>query len=217
MNADVVFIVDDDQAVRDGLAMLLEAAGLTVQCYDSAEAFLQEHDPRQWGCLVLDVRMPGLSGPQLQQELARRGWLLPVIFLTAHGDIPTSVRTVKAGAVDFLTKPVAGADLLERVRGALRSQQARPDRRLEEATRRRYLEQLTPREIEVLKLVAAGHSNKVIGRQLQISFRTVELHRSHMLQKTGAASMFELARLFMTAAPPATAAPAYDPSQRRRR
>lgn len=205
MTEPIVFVVDDDQAVGDGLVLLLEAAGRQVRCFGSAEDFLQSYDPGQRGCLVLDVQMPGMSGPELQAEVVRRGWRLPIIFLTGHGDIPMSVRAIKAGAADFLTKPVAAADLLARIGDALARQ---PDLSAEykaEEMRRQYLVQLTPREIEVLELVAAGKSNKVIGRQLHISFRTVELHRSHILRKTGAASMFELARLFKTLTPSAAA------------
>jgi FixJ family two-component response regulator len=203
MSPPVVFFVDDDQAVRDGLALLLEAAGLNVQSFESAEAFLRGYDPRRGGCLVLDVRMPGMSGPQLHEELVRRGWSLPVIFLTAHGDIPMSVRAIKAGAVDFLTKPVAGADLLERVDSALQYQRELSDRDMADEARKQCLARLTLRETEVLELALAGHSNKAIGRQLHISFRTVEIHRSRIMQKTGAANLLELARLFMNPAPSA--------------
>jgi FixJ family two-component response regulator len=195
MSRPTVFVVDDDQAVRDGLTLLFEASGLAIQAYENAESFLSAFDPTQWGCLILDVRMKGMSGPELHQEMVRRGWHLPVIYLTGHGDIPMSVQAMRAGAVDFLTKPVSGADLLDRANAVLESQRELHHRHKEvEAHKQRFAE-LTQREAEVLKLALAGHNNKAIGRQLNISFRTVELHRSRILKKTGAANMLELAQI----------------------
>ncbi|MDX9994939.1 MAG: response regulator [Rhodocyclaceae bacterium] len=191
MKPPLVHIVDDDAAVRDGIGLLCETAGLHTACHESAEAFLEafaDGTDERPGCLVLDVRMGRMSGPELQEELNRRGIVLPVIFLTAHGDIPMTVRAMKAGAADFLTKPVNGADLLERVQAALALDRAA------QLQRERFA-QLTQRERETLLLALAGHANKEIARQLGISYRTVELHRSHILQKTGAANMLELARL----------------------
>lgn len=191
MTSSVVHIVDDDAAVRDSISLLCETAGLRTERHDSAESFLAACDSGAAagsGCIVLDVRMDRMSGPELQEELNRRGNYLPIIFLTAHGDIPMTVRAMKAGAVDFLTKPVNGAELLERVQTALHGD----GDRLQACER---LAQLTQREHETLLLVLAGHANKEIARRLGISYRTVEIHRSHILQKTGATNMLELARL----------------------
>ncbi|NJD06056.1 MAG: response regulator transcription factor [Methylococcaceae bacterium] len=190
-----VFVVDDDASVRDGLSLQLEAAGCTVATYASAEEFLSAPLPDCAGCLVLDVRMPGMSGPELQKELLRQGSRLPVIFLTGYGDIPLAVKTIQSGAMDFLTKPVDGQILLERVRAALQlSQQTRQRESSYQAIRQR-LASLTERERQVLELAIAGHANKEISRILSISARTVEHHRSHILLKTGAANLFELARM----------------------
>jgi FixJ family two-component response regulator len=190
-----VFVVDDDASVRDGLALQLEAAGCAVATFASVEEFLAAPLPEGPGCLVLDVRMPGMSGPELQKELLRRGACLPIIFLTGYGDIPLAVRTIQSGAVDFLTKPVDGVVLVERVQMALRlGEQARQRESNYQAIRRR-LAGLTERERQVLELAIAGHANKEISRMLSISARTVEHHRSHILLKTGAANLFELARM----------------------
>lgn len=181
----MVFVVDDDDAVRAGLTAMLEAAGLAVEAYASAVDFLKAYRPGRAGCLVLDVNMPDMKGPELQVELNRRGSHLPIIFLTAHGDIPTTVKAIKAGAVDFLTKPADGAVLLDRVRAALaRSTQLS-----------RALSNLTEREHEVMLHMAAGRSSKEIARTLEISYRTVELYRSRILQKMKAHSVLELAEI----------------------
>ena len=190
-----VYVVDDDAAVRDGLALLLETAGLPVRTFDGASAFLADYQPGRTGCLVLDVRMPEMSGPELQVELNRRGSDLPVIFLTAHGDIPTTVQAMKGGALDFLTKPVVGSELLDRVHAALeKSARAREQAAMTEALRER-IEALTRREREIMALVAAGHANKEIARTLGISHRTVEVHRARVMQKTGVTNLVELSRL----------------------
>jgi len=190
-----VFIVDDDAAVRDGLAMLLDTAGLAVETYDGAAAFLAACSGLRTGCLILDVRMPEMTGPELQAELKRRGIDLPIIFLTAHGDIPTTVQAMKQGATDFLTKPVVGSELLERVQAALeKSAQLNQQASATQALRER-LEGLTQRELEVMKLVADGLPNKEIARNLGISHRTVEVHRARVMQKTGVTNLVELSRL----------------------
>lgn len=195
MSEPTVFIVDDDPAVRDSLGLLLETDGLAAESHDSAEAFLAVYDGRRPACLILDVRMPQMSGPELQAELIRRGFNLPIIFLTAHGDIPMTVRAMKAGAKDFLTKPIDGTELLERVHAVLEDEKNSASQRKTHNSACRSLEVLTLREHEVMMLALAGHTNKAIARQLGISHRTVELHRSHILQKTGAANMLELAQL----------------------
>jgi len=190
-----VFIVDDDAAVRDGLSLLCETAGLNVECHESAESFLASFRPDQTGCLVLDVRMGGMDGPDLHAELNRRSSHLPIIYLTAHGDIPMTVRAMKAGAVDFLTKPVQADELLGRVQAAI-------DRDVDEVARqeqltdlRERLLRLTAREREILMLAAAGHANKIIARRLGISHRTVETHRSRILHKTGTVNLLELSQV----------------------
>jgi FixJ family two-component response regulator len=191
----IVFLVDDDGAVRDSLGRLLEAAGLPVERYASAEEFLAGHQPGRAGCLVLDVAMPGMSGLELADVLATRGIRLPIIYLTAHGDIPTSVRAMKAGAEDFFEKPVKGDALIERIHDALARDARRRDEDAISSAARERLSRLTPREHEVMMLTIHGHQNKEIARRLGISHRTVELHRSRVMRKTGAATLLELASM----------------------
>lgn len=195
MTDPIIYIVDDDLAVRDSVGLLCETAGLRPECHASAESFLAAYRGEQAGCLLLDARMERMSGPELHAELKRRGSRLPVIFLTAHGDIPMTVRAMKEGAMDFLTKPVDGADLLARIKAAVQADQDRRRRDIARSQKRELLAQLTEREQEILTLVLAGHANKSIAKQLAISHRTVEIHRSHILQKTGAANMLELSRI----------------------
>jgi FixJ family two-component response regulator len=190
-----VFVVDDTLAVRDSLKSMLEAADLEVETYPSAEAFLASYRPRERGCLLLDVKLPGASGLELQVALQQRNIRLPIIFLTAHADIRASVRAIKAGAVDFLLKPTSGAELLERVLTALRLDTAAPVLGLSEEAAEGTYARLSPREREVVELVAAGLSNKEIGRKLCISHRTVEIYRARLRKKTSARSMVDLVRL----------------------
>ncbi len=190
-----VYIVDDDYAVRDSLGLVMETAGLAYQTFDSAEHFLHSYCPGKPGCLLLDVNMPGLSGHELHAELIRRNIQLPVIFLTAYGDIPMTVRAIKAGAVDFLTKPVPSKLLIERVQAVLQHEAQIYEQALAEQALCMRLNGLTSREMEIMSLVVAGHSNKEIARQLGISHRTVEIHRGRILKKTGATNLLELARL----------------------
>lgn len=190
-----VFIVDDDSAVRDALTRLLEAAGYAVESYPDAEAFLAAYEPHRPGCLVLDMKMPGMSGLGLQAVLAERKDSRPIIFLTAHGTVPMTVSALKHGAFDFLEKPAKGRALLAHIRSAL---QQDAERRREAADRdqaRVRCATLTQREREILSLVAAGSSNKGIGRQLGISHRTVELHRMRIMHKTGTQNVIELAAI----------------------
>lgn len=198
IESDTVYLVDDDAAVRDSIALLIETSGLKCQTFPGAEAFLAALDAQLSGCLILDLRMEGMSGFELQEELNRRGCMLPTIFLTAHGDVPTTVRAMKAGATDFLTKPVDGALLLDRVQSALSVAHGQRQAQLARQNARRKLESLTEREFEILKLATAGQTNKEIAKDLGISFRTVEVHRSHILLKTGATSLFELSQLLNT-------------------
>lgn len=195
-NSHKIFVVDDDAAVRDGLVLLLESAGFETEVHASAGDFLESlHSGNAGACLLLDVKMPGMSGPDLQAELARRGIELPIIFLTAHGDIPTAVQAIKAGAVDFLTKPVEGDLLIGRVQTVLDKFSA--DHRREAANRSRCarVARLTAREREVMRLAVTGQANKEIAQRLGISHRTVEIHRARVMQKTRAANLVELVHL----------------------
>jgi FixJ family two-component response regulator len=192
---DLVFVIDDDEAVRDALTMQLEAAGYAVAAFGTAPEFLDVCTPDTWGCIILDVDMPVMDGPALQEELLRRNVQLPVIFLSGKGTIPVTVRTMKAGAMDFLTKPVDGSVLLARVQAALeRSSLLQKQSEAYQSVALR-LAALTEREREVMKLAVAGHTNKEIGQRLGISYRTVEIHRTHVMQKTGASNLLELARI----------------------
>lgn len=190
-----VYIIDDDAAVRDSLTFLLATMGFSVETYAGAPDFLAVCSPELRGCIIMDVRMPGMDGPALQQELLHRGIRLPVIFLSAYGNIPLTVRTIKAGAMDFLTKPVDASVLLDRIREAFEQNSC-----LQEAVEKKQsisskLEHLTEREREVMALAVAGYPNKEIAKHLGISHRTVEIHRSRVMQKTGASSLLELVRI----------------------
>jgi two-component system, LuxR family, response regulator FixJ len=193
----IVFVVDDDEAVRDALAVHLDLAGLSARTFASASGFLAAADPDQGGCAVIDIRMPEMDGLALQQEMIRRGLTLPVIIITGHGDVPAAVAAFRAGAVDFLQKPFDEDKLIERVREAI--ERDRRDRRvfLEAAEIRRRYGTLSPREQEVMGLIALGHSNKVIAIRLDIGVRTVETHRAKVLEKMGVRSASELARMKM--------------------
>ena len=187
-----VFVVDDDAAVRDSLTWLIESAGLPVETYDSARAFLACYRRDRPGCLVLDLRMPGMSGIELQERLARQETTLPVIIITGYGDVPTAVRAMRTGAVDLLEKPFDGEVLLESIRKALdRDVRNRHEwaRRAQAAER---LGLLTPREQEVLELVVTGKSNKEAAAELGVSPKTIEAHRGHAMRKMGVRSLAEL-------------------------
>lgn len=190
----VIFIVDDDEAVRDALAVHLELAGLTVRLCASAAEFLAAADPDQAGCAVIDIRMPGMDGLTLQQEMIRRGLSLPVIVITGHGDVPAAVRAFRAGAVDFLQKPFDEDLLIERVREACERDRIERQVGVEAAEIRHRMTLLTPREREVVELVAQGLPNKTIARRLDIGIRTVETHRARVLEKMGMRNASELAR-----------------------
>jgi two-component system, LuxR family, response regulator FixJ len=190
-----VFIVDDTSAVRDSLKVMLEAADLEVETYPSAEAFLAAHRAGEGGCLILDLKLPGASGLELQVALQQRNIHLPIIFLTGHADVRASVRAIKAGAVDFLLKPTSGAELLERVLAALAQDTAAPVVESNRVAADDMCARLSPREREVMELVAAGLSSKEIGRKLCISHRTVEIYRARLRKKTRTRSMVDIVRL----------------------
>ena len=200
-----VFLVDDDPAVLRGLSRLLRAAGWLSATFLSATEFLNRLDPAVPGCVVLDVSMPGLDGLALQRMLRDKNCLLPIIFLTGHGDIPTSVRAMKAGAVDFLTKPVRDDDLLNAIRHAVEKDRICRQERAETAVLEGRLATLTPREREVLALVVSGRLNKQVATQLGTAEKTIKVHRARVMEKMGAGSLAELVRLAERAgvAPPA--------------
>jgi len=190
-----VFLIDDDQAVRDAVGLLLRSDGLAVATFPNAANFLEAGTFDQPGCLVLDVRMPGMSGLDLQKQLNAQGCHLPIIFMTGHGDVPMAIRAMKAGAFDFIEKPFQGDLLLERVREALAldaRERCRQTRRDEVAAR---MALLSPREREVLERVAEGQYNKVIAAELGISLSTVEIHRKRVMEKLQAGSLSDLIQM----------------------
>ena len=202
MTSATVHVIDDDELVRTALARLLRLAGYEVRSYASAGEFLLEPPPAAPGCLVLDVRMPGPSGLDLQDALARRAGSLPIVFMSGHGDIPMSVRAVKAGAVDFLTKPLKEADLIRAIQAAIAQDRIARRQRAELAELRRRLTSLTPREREVLPLIVSGLLNKQAAVELGISEITVQIHRGRIMTKMGAGSFAELVRMAGTLAIP---------------
>jgi FixJ family two-component response regulator len=197
--APTVFVVDDDPRVVESLQFLLGSMGLKSQTYLSADEFLHAYDPRRPGCLLLDVRMPGMSGLDLQARLREMGSTLPIIFVTAHGDVPMAVNAVKAGAIDFLEKPFRHQELLAKVQDAL-EEDARTRAALDDVSEiEARLGSLTPREREVMAMVVDGKANKNIARALGISQRTVEIHRARVMEKMKARSLSMLVRLVMRA------------------
>src|SRR5262245_6090160 len=191
----VVFVVDDDAAVRDALASLLKSVGLRAEMFASAAQFLEGKRPNAPSCLVLDVRLPGLSGLDFQAELAKKGIQVPIIFITGHGDIPMSVRAMKAGAVEFLTKPVRDQDLLDAIQLALERDRARRGQEQTVAELRANVKTLTPREHEVMADVTAGFMNKQIAGEMGVSEITVKVHRGNVMRKMGARSLADLVRM----------------------
>jgi len=188
----VVFVVDDDAAVRSSLAMLLKSVSLAVETFESAGQFLEQLRPEPSGCILLDIRMPGMSGIELQQKLKQRGYPLPIIFLTGHGDVSMAVHAMREGALDFIEKPFRDQELLDRIYQALELDRSRRRTADEEVQLRERLAGLTPREHEVMLRIARGQANKVIAIELGLSERTVEIHRAKVMHKTGAKSLAEL-------------------------
>ncbi|WP_293370588.1 response regulator [Nevskia sp.] len=195
-----VFVVDDDAAVRDSLRWLLESMHLKVQTFDSAEAFLAVARADARGCMVLDVQMPGMSGPALFEECKRRHITLPTLFLSGHGEVPVVVDAIKGGAVNYLLKPCNNPQLLESVQAALEADETSRGVRQREKLLGQRLDGLTTREREILEQVVAGRSNKEVGRTLGISYKTVEAHRGRLMRKMGAASFAELLQMMLTRA-----------------
>lgn len=191
----IVFVVDDDASIRNALKSLIRSVGLQVELFGSVQEFLQKERPDMPGCMVLDIRLPGISGLDFQRKLAEANILIPIIFITGHGDIPMSVRAMKAGAVEFLTKPFRDQDLLDAIQLALEGDRARRQREAEIATLRERFEWLTPREREVLPLVVSGLLNKQIAAEIGTSETTVKVHRGQLMRKMSAESLPELVRM----------------------
>ncbi len=189
----IVYVVDDDEAVRDSLELLLSTVGLNSKTYSSALNFLDDyahiHQSEQHACILLDIRMPGMSGIELQQTLIERGSKLPIIFITGHGDIPMAVKAIQKGAMDFIAKPFHDQDLLDRIQQALRLHAERYEALRDSQQTQQHLLTLTPRESQVLQLMLAGNANKVIAAELSLSQRTIEVHRAHVMEKMHAPSL----------------------------
>ena len=193
-----VFIVDDDAAIRFAMQALMESVDLPHEIFESADEFLEKETSQRPGCLVLDIRMPGLGGLELQQELINRKNTLPIIFITGHGDVPMAVEAMQKGAIDFIQKPFRDQELLDRVRKALATDRQRREKRerVEQVVDR--LAKLTKREREVFDLVVTGKPNKIIAFELDVSQRTVEIHRARVMEKMEAGSLADLVKMHMT-------------------
>jgi FixJ family two-component response regulator len=193
--AATVYVVDDEESIRRALARLIRSAGMTARTFPSAEAFLAQSHPVSTACLVLDVRLPGLNGLQLQEALHRKGYPISIVFITGHGDVPTSVRAMKAGAVDFLQKPFGGSDLLDAIRRAVIRTRDAVSRQAERAEIRRRYDTLTPREREVFSLVVSGLLNKQVAGELGAAEKTIKIHRGRAMAKMQAPSLADLVRM----------------------
>ncbi len=191
----VVFIIDDDEPLRDALKRLFRSVGLGAEVFASAPEFLKYDRPDVPSCLVLDVRLPGLSGLDFQAELGNASILIPIVFITGHGDIPMSVKAMKAGAVEFLTKPLREQDLLDAVRVALERDRTRREQKITNSDVQVRFELLTPREQEVMAFVTAGLMNKQIATEMGIAEPTVKFHRGHIMRKMGARSLADLVKM----------------------
>ncbi|HSC75525.1 MAG TPA: response regulator [Pseudomonadales bacterium] len=194
-----VFVVDDDDAVRESLVFLMKSIGLKAESFPSAQIFLDSYNPARAGCLVLDIRMPGMSGLELQDKLIQMGSILPIIFITGHGDVPMAVKAIKAGAADFVQKPFRDQELIERIREVLEEDSHARAEKLQRTEILRRMETLTEREREVMGQVVDGKANKVVAIDLNVSQRTVEIHRANVMEKMKARSLAQLVRLVMKA------------------
>jgi len=194
-----VFIVDDDAAIRFAMQALMDSVNLNHEIFASADEFLEKIAGQRPGCLVLDIRMPGLGGLELQEELIKRGDTLPIIFITGHGDVPMAVEAMQKGAVDFIQKPFRDQELLDRIREALATDEERREAQQHHAEVAHRLERLTNREREVFDLVVTGKPNKVIAYELGVSQRTVEIHRARVMEKMQARSLADLVKMHMSA------------------
>ena len=197
-SAPTIFVVDDDDAVRDSLRDLIDSVGLEVATYPSAHAFLDVYDNARRGCLVLDIRMPGMSGLELQERLNERGSSLPIVFITGHGDVPMAVEAMKRGAVDFIQKPFRDQELLDRINLAIEQNRRRREAEETKQDIAERVSSLTRREREVMDMVIQGKANKVIAIDLGLSQRTVEVHRAHVMDKMRARTLAELVRMNTT-------------------
>ena len=189
-----VYVIDDEQDVRDALRMLIKSVGLPVETFESALEFLDDYELDQPGCIVADIRMPGMSGLDLQQKLNAMGALIPVIIISGHADVPTAVRAIQDGAVDLLEKPFSDQLLLDKIQNAIRKDHESRVSHAEQSHLLRLYDSLTPREREIMAAVLVGKMNKVIAYELQITTRTVEMHRSHIMEKMGAKCLADLLR-----------------------
>ena len=194
-----VYVIDDDEAVRDSMSMLLESADLPYRCFQSADQFLAQRDGSERGCLVLDIRMPGMTGLELQQKLLGAGSALPIIFITGHGDVPMAVEAMRHGAIDFLRKPVNETDFLDRIVSALDRESGSWHRTLDRQQAHARIAALTEREREVFERVAEGMANKAVAADLGISERTVEVHRAQVMKKLDARTLAQLVRIHLQA------------------
>ena len=194
-----VFIVDDDEAVRDSLVFLMKSVGRKAQAFPSAQAFLDQFTNDNPGCLVLDIRMPGMSGLELQEKLNELHSILPVIFITGHGDVPIAVKAIQSGAVDFIQKPFKDQEMIDRIEEILKEEATTRDELLERNAILKNIDNLTARETQVMGQVVDGKANKMIAYNLSVSQRTVEIHRANVMDKMQAKSLAHLVRLVMKA------------------
>ncbi len=198
-----VYVVDDDKAVRDSLALLLKSIGLQAKLFESAQDFLDEYSPDWMGCIILDIRMPGMSGLELQKKLIELQCAMPITFVTGHGDVPMAVEAMQDGAFDFIQKPFRDQELLDRINRALNwDSEHRTEEQRKRAVQQRYAT-LTPREKEVMDCVVRGLANKVIAMDLDLSQRTVEIHRARVMEKMGSKSLADLVRMSLLNQPSA--------------
>lgn len=195
MEQATVFIVDDNVGVTNSLSWLIESVGYKAVCYNSPQAFLENYNPNELGCLVVDVRMPEMTGPELQEQLLQHSYCIPIIFITAHGDVPIAVRAMQRGAIDFLTKPTNSQLLLEAINKAVRIDQKNRDYMNQSVSIRERVDALTSREKEVMKLVVVGKLTKTIADELSLSMRTVEMHRANIMRKMHVNNQVELAHV----------------------